>query len=136
MGGGRSDRRETAPAAPIMAGAMEPGDDEGAQRERELALLEEAAHILAAAPQPDDVYPVIVRLAALIGATAERHWRASYLSLEGGVLRRIAVHDEAEIDLGSREYPLDERDRGPLGAGGGEHLHPGAAAAPPLSPTH
>jgi len=58
MGGGRSDRRETAPAAPIMAGAMEPGDDEGAQRERELALLEEAAHILAAAPQPDDVYPV------------------------------------------------------------------------------
>lgn len=92
------------------AGAMEPGNDAGAQRERELALLEEAAHFLAAARQPDDIYPVIVRLAALIGATEQRHWRASYLALEGGVLRRIAVHDEAEIDLGSREYPLDEYD--------------------------
>lgn len=82
--------------------------DEGAQRERELALLEEAAHLLAAARRPDDIYPIIVRLAALIGATSERHWRASYLALEEGVLRRIAVHDEAAIDLGSREYPLDE----------------------------
>lgn len=87
---------------------MEPGNDEGAQRERELALLEEAAHFLAAARRPDDIYPVIVRLAALIGATEQRHWRASYLALEDGVLRRIAVHDEAEIDLGSREYPLED----------------------------
>jgi signal transduction histidine kinase len=86
----------------------QPGKDEGAKRERELALLEEAAHFLAAASRPDDIYPIIVRLAALIGATEERHWRASYLALEGGVLRRIAIHDDAEIDLGSREYPLDE----------------------------
>lgn len=87
---------------------MHPAADEGAQRERELALLEEAAQFLATARRPDDIYPVIVRLAALIGATEERHWRASYLSLEGDVLRRIAVHDEAGIDLGSRDYPLGE----------------------------
>ncbi|HEV7679482.1 MAG TPA: GAF domain-containing sensor histidine kinase [Candidatus Dormibacteraeota bacterium] len=82
--------------------------DEGAQRERELALLEEAAQFLAAAPRPADIYPVIVRLAALIGATPERRWRASYLALEGDVLRRIAVHDDAEIELGTREYPLHD----------------------------
>lgn len=87
---------------------MDPGDDEGAQRERELALLEEAAHFLSGVRRPGDIYPVIVRLAALIGATSERHWRASYLALEDGVLRRIAVHDEAGIDLGTREYPLDD----------------------------
>ncbi len=87
---------------------MVTGIDEGAERERELALLEEAAELLAAARRPDDIYPVIVRLAALIGATRERHWRASYLAREGDVLRRIAVHDEAGIDLGSRDYPLDE----------------------------
>ena len=87
---------------------MDPGDDEGAQRERELALLEEAAHFLSGARRPGDIYPVIVRLAALIGATSERHWRASYLALDGAVLRRIAVHDEAGIDLGTRDYPLDD----------------------------
>jgi len=87
---------------------MSAGEQSGApdHRERELALLEEAARFLASARRIEDVYPVIVRSAALIASGGEQTWRAAYLGLEGDTLRPLAVHDTAGIELGEREYPL------------------------------
>ena len=88
------------------------GDGEDAARrerlERDLALLEGAAAFLASVREPADIYPAIVRAAAVLVSGGRHRWRAAYLNLEGDVLRTVAAHDDASLTVGSGVYPLSE----------------------------
>ena len=74
---------------------------ERAQREHELALLEEAARILSSTLDVAEIETQVVRSAALIWSPpGAPRWRASYLAVEGDQIRPMAEHDEAGMGIG------------------------------------
>lgn len=107
-----SRRRRNAAArerdAAILAGEQQ--RHERRQREHELALLEEAARILASTLDVAEIERQVARSAALIWSAPDQPgWRASYLTHEAGVLRPTAEYDEPGLGIGlGHVYTLDD----------------------------
>jgi diguanylate cyclase (GGDEF)-like protein len=82
-------------------------DDQGAQLEYELTMLQETAQVLSSTLDLESVYAALVRTAALIVSNrGERKRRASLLRLDGETLVSVAEYDEENSRFAGSRYDL------------------------------